>query len=300
MRMIDKLDVRVPRLAPYTPKFAELYRELAWTDAQRVMEGKPKRLHSSRYYESVIDLREFGYDAILHSYARLGKNGDHKIELIDTGRLSYSHLHHEIESIFDIDPQKLAVMRVDLATDVPGIPVLWFVGHCRVQYKRWAAEIGQIVEEPQYSAMGMKVVQTFYLGKRPNVIRIYDKIAEYRHQYAQLLRKVSVDAEFPTFEQTFDCLPDAVLTRVERQLAGGRIPPQIDSFKKLRSADSFNPFQRLKFVEGSEQEPRPNNYRSDVYQRGMAVRRSILEQGLHRTRYLLNEQSPGNADRTLR
>src|SRR5437879_3868072 len=89
------------------------------------MQGKPTRRHSSRYYESVLDLREFGHDLILHGHARLSKSGDHKVELVDTGKMSLSHMLNEISQIFDVDPEKLAIMRVDLTADVPGIPVSW-------------------------------------------------------------------------------------------------------------------------------------------------------------------------------
>jgi len=146
----------------------------------------------------------------------------------------------------------------------------------------------------------MKVVQTFYLGKRPNVFRIYDKVAEYHHQYKQLLRNVSPDAEIPSFEEVYGRSLTSVLTRVERQLAAGRVPPPVDAVKKLRSAASFNPFDRLKIIDGYELEPQPDKYRSDVYERGMEVRRLVREQGLQRARYLINEQSKGNADRILR
>lgn len=41
----------------------------------------------------------------------------------------------------------------------------------------------------------------------------------------------------------------SVLTRVERQMAAGRVPPQIDTFEKLfsKTALDFNPFERLDF-----------------------------------------------------
>ncbi|MFZ0146323.1 MAG: hypothetical protein WAL08_18340 [Candidatus Sulfotelmatobacter sp.] len=258
------------------------------------------RQRASRYYQSVVDLRDFGYDAILHSFAKLSKNGDHKIELVQTGNMGFSHMVNELSGIFDVDAQKLVVMRVDLTADVPNIPVAWFLTHCRAQYKRWSADIGRIVESLEYSQMGMKEVQTFYLGKRPNVYRIYNKIAEYEYQYKQLLRRANHDAEIPPFDEIYGCSSNSILTRVERQLASGRVPPQIDTIKKLRSARSFNPFERLKFFAGCERDPQPFHYRSDVYERGMTVHQEILEQGLQRTRYRLNEQSRGNADRILK
>jgi hypothetical protein len=300
MSMFDKLELRVPQSGSYTPKFAEFYSDLAWEDAQRSLEGLPRRLRSTRYYESVVDLRPFGHKVILHNSARLAKEGNYKIEFVETGHMGFSQMVREVEEIFDVDPESLAVMRVDLAADVSGIPVPWFVEHCRVQYKRWIAGIGHIVDSPEYSEMGMKRVETFYLGKRPNVVRIYDKVAEYQYQYKKLLRSATPDAEVPRFEEVFGISPDTILTRVERQLAAGRVPPQLDTVKKLRTASSFNPFERLRIINGCEFEPQPSNYRSDVYERGIGVRQLIQEQGLQRARFALNEQSRGNADRILK
>jgi len=298
--MIDKLEVRVPQSVPYTPKFAELYCELAWEDARRSLEGLPMRLRPSRYYASVVDLREFGHDVILHNSARLTKESNYKVELVATGRMGFSRMVQEVEEIFDVDPESLAIMRLDLAADVFDIPVPWFVEHCRVQYKRWVAGIGHMVDGAEYSEMGMKRLETFYLGKRPNVVRIYDKVAEYQHQYKKLLLNESPDVKFPSFKEVYGISPDATLTRVERQLAAGRVPAELDTVRKLRTASSFNPFDRLRIINGCEVEPQPANYRSDVYERGIGVRRLIEEQGLQRTRFALNEQSQGNADRILK
>jgi len=300
MHMIDKLEVRVPRSVPYRPAFAELYRQIAWEDAERSIEGLPRRITPSRYYESVVDLREFGNEVILHNSARLGKNGDYKIELLETGKMGFSHMIQEIEEIFDVDPEALSVTRVDLTADVFNIPVSWFVKHCRVQYKRWIASMGHISDGAEFSEMGIKRIETLYLGKRPNLIRIYDKVAEHLHQFKKILRQLSPDAELPDFEQVYGISPDTIMTRVERQLAAGRVPPPVDTVRKLRTADSFNPFHRLKIIEGCALEPNPLNYRSDVYERGIRLRQLVEDEGLQRARFALNEQSQGNADRILK
>jgi len=299
MSMIDKLEIRVPRATPYRQEFATLYRELAWEDAHRSTQGLRRRLRPSRYYTSVVDLREFGHDAILHGFATHGKNGDHKIELLETGKMTLARMAHEVERIFDTDPQNLSVMRVDLTADVPDIPVAWFLTHCRVQYKRWTADFGQIADAPEYSEMGMRVVQTVYFGKRPNVFRFYDKVAESLSRYKQLLRHANPDAEPPAFEEIYGYSQHAVLTRVERQMAAGRVPTPVDTVRKLRNSKAFNPFDRLKIVSSSEYAQKPQSPRRDVYERGMQVQELIKGQGLHRARYALNEQSRGNADRIL-
>ena len=64
-------------------------------------------------------------------------------------------------------------------------------------------------------------VETVYFGKRPNCYRIYDKIAEFRYQFARL--KPDEGLEKPPFEELYG-YPETgvILTRVERQIGGGR------------------------------------------------------------------------------
>jgi hypothetical protein len=146
--------------------------------------------------------------------------------------------------------------------------------------------------------MGRKVVQTFYLGKRPNCFRIYDKLAEYHHQYAQLTRRASDAAELPSFEQAYGYPESGVtLTRVERQIGGGRIPAQIDTFGKLKTSLQFNPFARLDFFAAAVQEPRIEDHGLTKYAVGMWLRDRADDIGLHRRRALVNQHSGGHAGR---
>ena len=86
---------------------------------------------------------------------------------------------------------------MDLAAHVRAVPVEWFTRHVRARYKQWVCDIGQVDSEIRdYARMGRQQVQTFYLGKRPDCFRIYEKIAEYHHQYTQLTRCASDAAEF--------------------------------------------------------------------------------------------------------
>jgi hypothetical protein len=289
--VIDKLEIRVPHEAPFRREFAALYRQLAWE--------QPRLLKSSRYYGTVVDLRDFERPVILHNSARLSKSGDNKIELVETGGMSYARMHSEIEQIYDIDPQRLSVMRVDLAADIPNVPLSWFLMHSWAQFKRWVADIGQIEDNTVYSEMGMKVPQTLYYGKRPNVIRIYDKTAERLYRLKKQQRHVSPDAELLTFEEVYGYSSNSWVTRVERQFAGGRVPTPVSTFQKLRSAADFNPFQNLRLINGGDVEPQPDNYKLNTYALGMLVRQLANEWGLHRTRAFLNQRSPGNAARIL-
>jgi hypothetical protein len=227
------------------------------------------------------------------------KQGNHKLELVDTGAMSYARMGHEIERVFDLDARRLSLMRIDLAADVRGVPVAWFARHVRVLWKRWVCDIGQTgCETSEYARMGQQQVQTYYLGKRPTCFRIYDKLAEYHHQYAQMKRRVSDAAELPSFEQAYG-YPESgiVLTRVERQMGGGRVPAQIDCFRKLKTSAAFNPFDRLDFLAAGVQEPRIEEYGEMDYLAGIGLRYLAEDMGVHRTRALLNRQ--GHAARIL-
>jgi hypothetical protein len=232
-------------------------------------------------------------------YCLHGSKGNHKLELLDTGDLSYQRIQREIQQVFDIDPWHLGLMRIDLAADVPGVPVRWFARNARVKWKQWVAEMGKT--ETEYAEMGRRKVETLYFGKRPNCFRIYDKISELRHQYDQMVRKASDAAEVPTFEEKFK-YPESgfVLTRVERQLAGGRVPQRIDTIGKLRRLPEYNPFDPLEVVSGTCPEPNMSDYDITEYFTGIGLRATTDEIGLHRLRSLLNQRSRGNASRIIR
>ncbi len=284
--MIDKVDLRVPVRAPYTREFATFRREIQGT------ERDPFR--ASCHYVGVADLRDFGYPAIHHSTCLHGREGTHKLELVDTGIMSLARMQHEAERIFDVDARRLGVMRLDLAADVLGVPVSWFSDHVRAVWKRWVADVGQV----EVARMGKGEIQTIYFGKRLNCFRIYNKIAEWRHQYARLKR--GTDAGYPSFKEVFR-YPETgvVLTRVERQMGGGRIPERVSTFGKLRTLADFNPFDRLQFLGTGEPEPRIEDYGFEKYAIGMFLRDRAQSLGGHRLRSWLNRNANRNAGRIL-
>lgn len=292
--VIDKIEAKIPAQAPFSREFGKLYSEIRGDP--RVNPFRP-----SQHYLYARDLRRFGYEAILHIGCIRDKQGNHKLELLDTGTKSYAELHNEIEHIFDLDARCLSLMRVDLAADVRGAPVSWFVAHMRARWKQWAADIGRIESETlEYARMGRPQVQTLYFGKRPNCYRVYDKLAEYHHQYAQLTRRVSDAAELPSFEETYG-YPETgiILTRLERQMGGGRVPAQIDTFAKLRASAEFNPFDRLNFLGPGVQEPQIEEYGLIRYMAGIGLRQFAESIGIHRLRALINEHSGRHAARVL-
>ena len=286
--VIDKVEVRIPAATQFSKDFSSLY---------RAHSGDEKIFHSSKHYLRVGDLRTLGYSAVLHAYCRHDKSGNHKLELVDAGEMSFLTMQKEILRVFDIDPWHLDLMRIDLAADVPGVPVGWFARNARVKWKQWIARLGKL----EYAEMGRRKIQTVYFGKRPNCFRIYDKISELLHQYDQMVRKASDAAEIPTFEEMFK-YPAAgfVLTRVERQIAGGRIPPRIGKLGKLRRLQDFNPYSSLELLAGGCPEPNIDDYGVIEYFAGIGLRAKADEIGLHELRSLINGHSRGNASRILR
>jgi hypothetical protein len=189
--------------------------------------------------------------------------------------MTLAGMRNNIQRVFEVDPETLSVMRLDLAVDVEGIGVPWFAEHTRVRYKRWLAELGVI----DAVEMGNRRVQTLYYGKRPNVIRIYDKVEEYRVQYQRILRNVPPDIEPPTFEDCFRLPEQRIVTRLERQMGGGRIPSELATVRDLRYCADFNPFDCLEFLSGGRPLPDPEDYSFMEYSTGMHLRHLAETQG---------------------
>jgi hypothetical protein len=228
----------------------------------------------SKHYQYSCDLREvFGIDAYLHlSFRRRGRK-NHKIEIIDSGEKSLSQIAEIIAGLFDVDPWRLEVMRIDLAADVEGVPVSWFKDHAYVNRKQFSSQIAKSHEqELEYVAMGSAVAQTMYAGKRPNLFRIYDKLAEWRIGWRKILRdysrfnelldglEMSDDQRYygqrcpPTFQEHckqfgYHFQPSNTLTRVERQI-GGKMPPEYATLADLRYAHELDPFTALQIIPG--------------------------------------------------
>lgn len=208
--------------------------------------------------------------------------------------MSYAAMMNEIERVFAVPARKLEIMRIDLAADVSGITVAWFRDRLRIAYKQFQCEIGL-----EYAAMGKREIQTLYYGRRPNCYRVYDKIAERRGEYARLIRNVSTDAEIPSFDEVYGCPDSSIVTRVERQIGAGRVPPMLASVRALPSASEFNPFERIQILSGGKADPKPEDYRLTDYLTGRGLRQMISEKGMQGTRSFINKHSKENASRLL-
>jgi hypothetical protein len=290
--VIDKLELRVPSRAAYTTEFGNLYSEL------RSGNGKDP-FHATRHYIAAADLRPYGYDVVLHAHCKHGKQGNHKLELMETGHKSFRELVSEINRVFVVDSMQLETMRVDLTADVMGVPVSFFQDALRAAYKQVANDIEKA---DQFARLGRGEIQTLYLGVRPNCFRIYNKIAELKKQYAALKRDETEEQTLPSFEKLYGYPSEGfVLTRVERQYGGSRIPAELSTLSALRdNAPNFDPFGSLEFLTCSKPEPSPDAYDLTKFLAGLGLRQLIREQGMQRTRRFINKKSRGNAARTFR
>ena len=283
--MIDKLDLRVLRRTPFTPTFRRLYRQL-----QAVERGP---FHPSNYYEYSGDLREYGFSVRLSLYCRMDKAGNHKLELTDVGQMSRTQILREVTQIFDVRPLSLAVMRVDFAVDVPGLPLEWFRETVRVEHKRFRAAV---TGEPFYSEMGKGRIQTIYFGKRPKLIRIYDKQAEYQEQYRTLVRKLGKDVKPPSFESVFGISdPNSILTRVERQI-GGSIPTEVGTLKQLLEPNfEFKPFEKLRIIDHPVTPEVDSNLSFETRCTGLYLLSVARDEGMQAANAFISKYSNGNA-----
>jgi hypothetical protein len=302
--VIDKVALRVSGYTPYSPEFDEFYR-----DSRNDPKGP---FRPSPHYLAAADLRAYGFPVLLHTHNLHDKFASHKLEFLETGTLGYTQMRREIHRIFDTDAGSLAIMRLDVAVDVVGVSVEWFKQQAFVRYKRWTCDIGKIPADAENSSMGKTGVETFYYGRRPNLIRIYNKVQERRQEYIRLRKRAWALAKkqamggpvgfvFPNFETVYG-YPERgfILTRVERQMAGGRVPQAVGTFGRLRAAVDFNPFEKLAFLEGGRPQPNPDDYEFGTYAIGMFIRRLIQDEGIHRAKQFLNRASIRHACRLLR
>jgi hypothetical protein len=292
--VIDKLDLRLPRFTQFRQEPREFMLE------SRHFDSSSRTLKSGRY-EWVSDLRPVGIDARLQYSLKRDENdpheGESKLEILDAGTKPFSELAAVIERTIDGPIDDLELMRLDLCADIYEVPVVWFLERTRVMFKRVAYEVGQL----KYSRIGKAGIQTIAAGKRPNMVRIYDKIAEYNEQLRRLNRKRRFDAEKATLKSEFGVSDQATMTRVERQFAGRRIPLNIGSFGKLANLPSFNPFTNIEIFNGNAARvPTRNECGFDEWMKGTFLRERQEEMGRQQFCRWLNVESSGNGARYRR
>lgn len=136
-----------------------------------------------------------GTDRMYHIEARAGNHHD-KIELLHTGEKSWDDIatlvHHSVNEMTDYE--KLPIRRADCCVDTH-VSVDYLAKSVRCQYKRWRSEVGKIElyadyedslrrrNEVQFMDIGRRHLETMYLGRKPNPLRCYDKVAEMQYRY---------------------------------------------------------------------------------------------------------------------
>jgi hypothetical protein len=260
---VDKADVRIPWGTPFTEEMAI---------GNQLRHGPVAPFRPSKFYSYVGDLRDsHDIDAVLHldyKYSRNGKTSS-KLEVIDAGKKTILEMAAIITRVFDIDPFMCELMRIDLAADINGVPVHVFRDLARFKYKRFSSRIEKSREtEMEFTSMGTADAQTFYAGRRPNFVRIYNKIKELYKQW--LKRKQNCERfnkQLPKFEMSdeqryygarycptfkefclgegFEDVEGLTITRIERQINGALFPEELRLFGDLRHAHLFEPFASM-------------------------------------------------------
>jgi len=204
--------------------------------------------------------------------------------------MSFSRILSEIKQTFVLDPLLADIMRIDLYADVPGYLVEWFHHNVRIAQKQNSSEWSRVRHD-------RKSFETLYFGESPNLFRIYDKTAQRRYEYTRL-RNRQTSKDFATFEERYGHSADAILTRVERQYGGGRIPDQIRTLGQFQKhAIQFSPYEPLQFLPVSISEGDPKQLTGDTFVKAHGVLRLIERHGFHHAKRLLDEKTNRNTRR---
>jgi hypothetical protein len=288
--MIDKADLRVQSNVPFTREFQDVY--------EASMRGERRPWGSSRYFASTADLRSFGYDVRLHMYSILTPKPIHKLEIYDAGDKSYQEMHSLAASIFDCDPGGLGLMRVDLCADMYGTDVGWFKRHTIIQSKQTHREFGAVVP---YQTIRKGRAETLYAGVKPNQFRIYNKSAERLvrwNWYVRQLKRQAPELEPTPYEVMYGHAPDAVITRVERQIADRNLDRLgLTNLRSLRATPGLSPFEKVVFYESNNREPSMEDFGFATWTSGMYLRGMVNDFGLAATRGFMKEKLGRNVYR---
>jgi hypothetical protein len=219
--MIDRLELLVPEDVP-----------------RRIEEWRKHRVRGAAHgsvYALTLDA-DFQLSLRVHYDFRvpIAKENRHvKVDFTGTRLLSADDFLWRLTSLFQIqreDALSLRVARIDLATDVWSVPVEWFKQHCRVKRKRKPRSFEVCQTETSKGA-----VTSVVFGKRPDLYRIYDRIAEKRERGEEIL-----------YAGKLTGAPVPTVTRIERQCSGRAIPKDLATLGGLfKNAAVTDPFPAL-------------------------------------------------------
>ena len=220
--MIDRLEVLVPEDAP---KRTEVWRR------QRLQPAK----RSSVYAHTLDADFQLALRVHLNFRVPIAKERRHlKIDFTDTRLLSADDFLWRLAQLFQVrreEALRFRIARIDFTADAYGVPVEWFRQHSRVKRKRKPQSYEVCKKE---SSKGY--VTSVVFGKRPDLYRIYDRIAEKDERGADVL-----------YDGMFSGSPVPIVTRVERQCSGRAIPKDLSTLGGLfEHAGAADPFPGVK------------------------------------------------------
>lgn len=241
------MDVGTPRGVEYTRNFArivQLSHTPEWSNKVWRAGGKT--------YDRRGDFREISdgeLPVIIHQGNRFNRKAGDKVELIETGPMTVLDMVSIVQSLYQADALEHTVMRLDLAADVPGLPVQWWRNNTYVGSK-------QVMREWAVANVSSRRAETLTAGNKPNQIRIYDKTRHRRVLLNKELRRLSkADRHLGmSFEDRWGYSETDVVTRVERQI-GGKSALERFGFTKvgyLYKVDDAEPFNRMVFPRYNE------------------------------------------------
>jgi hypothetical protein len=261
----------------------ELDRDIPFRNGpmQKIVQGSWRSSYVGRQnYATNLDLRGEGIDALLH--ARHRRTGNHKLELQSCDQMNYEEMFEAISKVVDQDPSGLRLMRADFSADVSGYDVSWFRQRAYVPRVRYHEIYGSRIRR------GQAQVESLRFGRFPNCLHIYDKLEEAR---IHRTHNASKFAQFDTLQ--------TVITRVERQLWGNKLPRFIHGFGDLPRAVEFDPFEDLLLVAASEGVGKVKAKTVTAIYAAKGIQHDIAAYGLQAVRLQINRLSPGNASRII-
>ncbi|HYX49379.1 MAG TPA: hypothetical protein VE843_06525 [Ktedonobacteraceae bacterium] len=278
MGAIDFLSIRI--LQPWLkPNIEDQFPQLTCGTAHQPM------------YSKMLDLTPLGVEGTLH-YKHLYL-GHSKLQIRRVSEKPLSSIVTIISQLITVDPLAPDIMRLDVKVDVPDYPVSFFKQYISIPYKKRNQEWATIKSK----SSNPKKVETLEFGARPNLYKVYDKVAERLHSYSRYLRRAKKKGLEPqSFESLYGHPPTKVLTRIERQF--GKVPPEVNTLVKLKnSADTWNPFHNNEFLTSAAYLVLEN----DLAIKDLIVvdwlRQKQAEVGLQQLKTWIRKQTGSNANR---
>jgi len=190
--MLDKL------ITPIAPDQVSSQLSAIRSEVLSDSECKVIPFRKSKYFAAVVDMRNVDGTDRLYSIQARGGNHHDRIELLHTGEKRWTEiadlLHQSVKP--SVNHESLPVRRADCCADLR-VSVDYLARSVRCQYKRWRSEVGEIEfydnyedsergrNRVQFFEIGRRHLETLYLGRFPNPLRVYDKTAETKYRYSR-------------------------------------------------------------------------------------------------------------------